>query len=278
MPGGIWRKMSDSIQDITLGEAANRFLAGLSAEERGQIQSEVYKFVRWYGWGRLLSSLSAPEIANYAERLSLSDTEYMKKLELVRAFLAYTKKEGLSQNSLATHLKAKKGKTKLQSIPKQGWRESTSLTQKGYSKLAADIEVLKNRRSQAIKEMSKAAADKDFRENAPLQAAKEERDHLEGRIRGLEEILKAAVIIKEKEEGEPTPRVNLGDRIVLRDLASGEELHYMIVGAREVDPAKGKISNVSPIGKAVIGQAQGKVVEVVVPAGKLRYQIDKIEH
>ena len=65
-------------------------------------------------------------------------------------------------------------------------------------------------------------------------------------------------------------------RSILRDLASGEELHYIMVNSKEVDPTRGKISSASPIGKAVIGRGQGEVIEVIVPAGKLRYQIEQI--
>ena len=91
----------------------------------------------------------------------------------------------------------------------------------------------------------------------------------------LEEILRSAVIIDEKRKD--APRVNIGDNIVLRDLASGEELRYTLVNPREVDATRGKISGASPIGKAAIGKGQGEVVEVNVPAGKLRYQIKQIE-
>jgi transcription elongation factor GreA len=73
-------------------------------------------------------------------------------------------------------------------------------------------------------------------------------------------------------------RVGIGNGVVLSDLNSGEELRYILVNPREVNPASGKISNASPIGKAVIGRSEGEVVEITVPAGKLRYQIKHIEH
>ncbi len=270
--------MNSSGENINLGEAASRFLSSLPSENKEVIQSEVYRFVRWYGRERPLAALSAPEIANYAEQLSLSDTEYLKKLELVRAFLTHARKEGWSKSNLVIHLKAKKRETKLQPVSRRGLPEPTSLTQGGYQGLMAELETLKDKRLLAIEEMNKAAADKDFRENAPLQAAKEERDRLEGMIRELEGILKSAIIVSDKnKKHESSLKVSLGDQVTLRDLASAEELRYIIVGPREVDPIKGRISDASPIGKAIMGQAVGKVVEVVVPAGKLKYQIDRIE-
>ncbi len=267
--------MSSSNLDPSLGEAATLFLTSLPSEKRGVSQLEIYKFIRWYGWERPFSGLTAPEVANYAERLSFSDTDYIKKLEIVRAFLAYAKKEGWCRSSLAIHLKPRKEKTKVPPTSKRQVSEAVSLTQQGYSELEAELASLKDRRLESIEEIRRAAADKDFRENAPLEAAREQRGQLEGRIRELEETLKSATIISEKQTR--TFKVGIGDSIVLRDLASGEELRYIIVSPKEVDPTRGRISPVSPIGKAIIGRSEGEVVEIVAPAGKLRYQIQQIE-
>lgn len=84
----------------------------------------------------------------------------------------------------------------------------------------------------------------------------------------------SAVIIDENRE--VAHKVSIGDSLLLCDEMSGEELRYMIVSPREVDPIKGRISSASPIGKAVLGRIQGAVIEVDVPAGKLRYQIKDI--
>ncbi|HUT67205.1 MAG TPA: GreA/GreB family elongation factor [Dehalococcoidales bacterium] len=259
----------------SLGEAAALYLAKLSAKDRDGSQPEVYKFARWYGWESSFSRLTAPAVASYAEQLSVSDTDYARKLELVRAFLAYAKKAGWSQTNLATHLKTRKGKTGPQVATGRVPREAVSLTRQKYDELVADLDNLKKRSQELIGEMQRAAADKDFRENAPLAAAREERGHVEGRIKELEETLKAATIIDEKKK--PAHKSGVGDNIVLSDLASGEELRYMIVDPREFDPSKGKISIASPLGKALLGRKDGDVVEINAPAGKLRYQIIRIE-
>ena len=261
---------------LSLNEAATRFLAGLSPDDRGISQQEVYRFVRWYGWERPIAGLTAPEVARYAEQLSRSDTDYNKKLELLRAFLVHAKQAGWTGKILASNLRVRKGKAPALPGSRPGSVKAVSLTGEGYSKLEAELAALKMRRSEAIAEVRRAAADKDFRENAPLEAARQEHGRLEGRIREIEATLKSAVIIAEKEK--PAPKANIGNRIVLYDMASGEELRYTLVGPREVDPSQGKISNLSPIGKAIIGRRQGEVVEITVPAGKLRYQIKQIEH
>jgi len=267
--------VNGSSQYPNLSQATSQFLACLSPEERKVSQQELYRFARWYGLERPLASLTAHEVANYAERLSLSDTDYVKKLELIRAFLVYVKKEGWSQTNLATHLKTRKTKTKLSPSSRRSLPQTISLTPQGYAELQAELTTLKDKRSQAIDEMRRAAADKDFRENAPLEAAREQHGQLVGRIRELEEAVKSATVIDEKQK--VTPKANIGDSIILQDLASREELHYMIVGPREVDSIRGKISSASPVGKAIIGRNQGEVIEVTTPAGKLQYQIKQIE-
>jgi transcription elongation factor GreA len=260
---------------ITLSEAATRYLAKLTPEEREARQPEVNRFVRWFGSERPVAQLTPPEVANYAERLSLSDTDYAKRLEQVRAFLVCAKKDGWTPGNLSVHLKAKRMKpgpvVSVRPLP-----EVTHLTKQGYDEIKAELAGLKERRPHLIEEIRKAAADKDFRENAPLHAAREKLGHLEGRIIELEETLKVAKVIDESPKS--TFKANIGDSLVLQDLASGEEVKYQIVTPREVDPTQGKISSVSPIGKALLGRGQGDTVEISVPAGKLRYQIRHIEH
>jgi len=268
--------LNSSSQSPSLGEAANRFLASLPPEEGKTSQQEIYRFVRWYGWERPFSGLAAPEVANYAEQLSLSHTDYIRRLEIIRAFLVYARQEGWNKSNLATHLKIKKRKNPLQSSIRQDLPETIYLTQQGYTELEAELTTLKSRRLQAIDEMRRAAEDKDFRENAPLEAAREQHGQLEGRIRQLEETLKSATIIDEKQE--VTLKASIGDNVILSDLISGEELRYTIVSPREADPTRDKISTASPIGKALLGRGQGEIIEVTTPAGKLRYQIKQVKH
>jgi transcription elongation factor GreA len=266
----------DTNHNLSLKEAATRFLASLSPEERQASHNEVYKFTRWYGWEKPFAELSPPDVASYAERLTLSDADYLSKLERVRSFLVYAKKQGWSKGSLASHLKAKKTKKAPRPGIHRDLPETILLTPERYAELEAELEGLRDKSTQLIEDIRLAAADKDFRENAPLAAAREQRGHIEGQIRELEETLKSVRIADQ--EKKTALKVTAGDSVVLLDLASEEELRYMLVSPREVDPIKGKISVASPIGKAVIGQRQGDIVEVAAPVGKLRYQIKEVGH
>lgn len=267
--------MPDIIDHVpSLREAATIYLGKLSVKDRDSSQPEVYRFTRWYGWESPFSRLAGPAVASYAEQLNVSDIDYEKKIGILRSFFAHAKKAGWSQTNLSTHLKAKKGKAAAAAAGRDVF-EAATLTQPRYNELAAELENLKKKSRELVVEIQRAAADKDFRENAPLDAAREERGHVEGRIKELEQTLKSATIIGEKKE--PARKSGIGDCIIVCDLASGEECRYTIVDPREVNAARGKISTASPLGKALLGRSDGETVEITAPAGKLRYQIKRIE-
>jgi transcription elongation factor GreA len=257
-----------------LGEAAGRYLAGLPLESREASQREIYKFLRWFGRERTFDGIRPAEVDDYSENAARSDPGHVERLPLVRAFLSYAKKKGWSKTNLGTHLKAKKVKTRAVSPGSNVSRQSISVTKEGYEKLTGELVSLKEQRQDAIEEMTRAAADKDFRENAPLQAAREKRGMLEGRIIEIEATLKAAVVIDDENRG--SKGVDIGRRFILCDPNKGTEICYRLVGPKEADPSNGKISTVSPIGKAVFGKKQGDTVEINAPSGIRRYQLKQI--
>jgi len=258
-------------EKMSVGEAAGNYLSSLSSEEQKVAQPDVSKFVRWFGADKSLAGLAAHEIENYADRISTTDKDYSKKLETVKVFLTYARDQTWSKTNLSLHLKPKKGKKN--SGPKTQ-PEVVPVTQEGYVKLKAEVEELKLQRPRLIEEITKAAADKDFRENAPLEAAREQHGFVEGRIREIEALIKAAEIVGKEQQ--LSHKVHLGDTIILVHIESGEEMCYQIVGPRETNPSKGKISGVSPVGKAVVGCIEGQTIEVIVPVGKIKYQIKQI--
>jgi transcription elongation factor GreA len=262
--------------NYSLGQVATQFILTLPSEERLRAQQEVYKFVRWYGEKRPLIGLTIPEVANYAEQITFSTTEVVEKLGIIKTFLAYAHKQGLTRTNLAVHLKSKKTPPKSASLLKRRSHRKVLLTSQGYADLKAELTTLKNERPRIVEELQKAASDKDFRENAPLEAAREYQGQLEARIRKLESTLKMAILVDEQQaDGR---EITFGDTVVLRDLASGEQASYTLVDASEANPIEGKISVASPMGQALLGQMKGQNVEVKAPAGILHYQIEDIQH
>lgn len=260
----------------SLGDAVTAFLKKMPAADKGFGQPVLFKLARWIGWELSFTRLAPPAVASYAEQLSPSDTDYQKKLKLIRAFFAFAKKTGWSPTNLGTHVKTKKAKTHRAkpAAPRQQ-PDTIALSQERHAEMVAELAALKERSRKLVGEIQRAAADKDFRENAPLHAAKEERGHVEGRLRELEETLKVATILGENKSA--SAKSEVGDCLLLCDLESGEDCRYTIVDPREVDAIKGKISLASPLGKALLGKRNGDIAEFKAPVGTLRFRIKAIE-
>ena len=259
---------------MTLGEVALSYLTSLPPEESQDKQQEVNKFILWYGKQRPASKITPREIETYAGWVASSTSDATKKLEPVRDFLTYIKKEKLVKSSLATHLRIKQASTK--TTPRAKPKQQVALTSEDYANLKAQLATLEADRRNIAEELHRAASDKDFRENAPLQAAREQRDQIESKIREIQSALRTGVLVQEEEPAEDVT-VRLGSKVVLHDVASGAKLTYTLVTKNDANPAKSKISIVSPIGKAVLNQRQGDLIKVIAPAGELRYQIESIE-
>ncbi len=135
------------------------------------------------------------------------------------------------------------------------------------------ILVIRGQISQKIKE---AREQGDLSENAEFDAAREEQRDNEMRIEEIENILKNAEVYLE--EDVEADSIGLGSKVTLLDIEFNEEIEYKIVGPKEVDSLNHKISNESPVGKALIGAKKGKTIEVESPAGIIKYKIVKVEN
>ena len=150
------------------------------------------------------------------------------------------------------------------------------LTPEGYKKLQEEIELLSTTRRREVAERIRTAREfGDIAENAEYDAAKNDQAHLEARIAILEERLKNARVVTKKEikSGE----VSVGTKVRLKDMGSNKTVEYHVVGSAEADPAEMKLSNESPVGKAIIGHKKGDVVEVSAPRGSLKFKILEIK-
>ena len=150
------------------------------------------------------------------------------------------------------------------------------LTQSDIKKMEEEIEYRKLVvRKNAIRAVQEAREQGDLSENAEYDAAKDEQRDIEARIEELEKILKNAEVVVEDEVD--LDRINIGCQVKILDLEYDEELDYKIVGSTEANSLKGKISNESPVGKALIGAKIGDIVEVETQAGVIKYKVLEIE-
>ncbi|MBP6975785.1 MAG: transcription elongation factor GreA [Candidatus Moranbacteria bacterium] len=142
-------------------------------------------------------------------------------------------------------------------------------TEEGLKKLETELEERKTMTRIAIAQAIKEAKEQgDLSENAEYSEAKRQQDENENRIMELETLLRDAILADTNTKGS---EVGMGSKLTVK--LGSKELAFEIVGSNEVDPAHGKISNESPLGKAFMGQQKGDKVEVQAPAGKIKYEI-----
>lgn len=154
--------------------------------------------------------------------------------------------------------------------------EELLLTKEGYDKIVAELdELVSVKRAEVAERIKEAISYGDISENAEYDSAKNEQAELEERIHQLEEMLRKAKIVQEEDvKGD---KVNIGLKVTVKDIDTGDKEVFSIVGATESDPFNGKISTESSVGKALIGKKKGETVAIEVPDGIINYKIMKIE-
>ena len=282
MPRAIRNSIVATGFSMNLADAMLRYLTTLLSDpphRRAIVERDLLRFRRWFedghGEGRPIEDLTPPMVAGYPADVPMSSKDIRSHLSNVKAFLGFLKHKRLSEHSLAPHVKLPRF-AKAALPPSNGAQAvAISMTATGHQALQQELQHLKSQRQEMAETIRRAAADKDFSENAPLDAAREAQGKMEARIRELEETLRRAVII-DGSEGSATGNVQVGSTVVLRDVASGNQVRYVLVDSAEADPAAGKLSVASPVGRALVGHYVGDEVEVTVPKGMLRYRIASV--
>jgi transcription elongation factor GreA len=154
--------------------------------------------------------------------------------------------------------------------------EQVMLTEEGFEKLEKELDYLENEKRREVAKRIKVAREfGDISENSEYNDAKNEQAFVEGRIQEIKNMLNNAHVVKDDEVTDK--KVNLGTTVVLHDLDNEDEISYTLVGSAEADPLNYKISNESPIGKAILGHAIGDKVKVETPGGQVTYKIISIK-
>ncbi|MFC1465606.1 MAG: transcription elongation factor GreA [Candidatus Brachytrichaceae bacterium NZ_4S206] len=154
--------------------------------------------------------------------------------------------------------------------------EQEYLTPEGLKKLEEELEYLKTvRRAEVAQRLHDAMAEGEVEENPEYEDAKNEQAFVEGRILEIETILANAVLIENKG---PANEVRLGSKVTITEVGSGSKEHYIIVGSAEADPAGGRISNESPLGRALLGHKVNDIVSVQAPEGEIKFKITHISN
>ncbi len=277
---------------MTVAEAIREYISSLSEGDRAAQQADLQRFLRWLPSDAKLDRLRGEEIERYQEQIERSGAD-QSRLEPVRSFLTTAHKRHWTEFNFGKLIKLKRASrstvrkpltTRLsdysasanaQSAGPATSDEIAHITREGYEELKKELEYLTTtKRAEIAHDLAEARIDKDFRENAPFDAAKQHQAEVETRINQLQRIVAMAQIVDTRQNG---GRIGIGASIVLRDLTHDEELSYTLVGSSEANPRAGKISIASPVGRALMDRRVGDEVEVEAPVGVIRYRVEKVE-
>ncbi len=269
--------MAEQGNSLNLGQAIDNFVG---AQKNGGAESRqtLSRFLRWFGNERSVATLTPADMEAYSVDASTETLSGSDRIKAVRDFLQYSKKNGIIETNLAFHVKLRRTprQSRAQAARHAAVNEEVvQLTAEGHAELLTLVVHLKDELARNSLEIAKAAADKDVRENAPLEAAREYQGQLSARLLLSEDTLGKAKVI-DKSAGQSN-EVRHGSYLKLKDIASGENFEWTLVDPREADSLANKISTSSPVGEAVLGRKTGDEIEVSAPKGTVRYKITQVK-
>ncbi len=266
--------------DITLAELVTEYLSSLRPAQRADEQQELMRFVRYYGSDFAVARMDMRRLEGYLGEVEQSGADSTRRLTPLRSLLIYAEHHGYSEEKLSKLVRIRRvgGRAKRAgSVTEAVEREVIQLTRSGYDQLKAELDKLSTEGRQEVADaLLEARRDKDIRENAPYDAAKQQQAYIEARIRELEHVMAVAEVIDDT-PGPVSGRIGIGTTVLLRDLAEDDLVRYTLVSSSEANPREGKLSVASPVGKALMDNSEGAVLEVEAPAGSIRYRIEQVE-
>ena len=253
--------LTDQVVPDQATQELKRFIRSLT--EQGESSQDV-------------TLLQAKQITDYVSRATGATVDGVRRLEPVREFLKYLYASGQTKTNLGKYVRAA-SKKKIRSqtpspVMSQARQEQHRLTEAGIRDLEDQLANLKDELPNVVKEIARAAADKDVRENAPLEAARERQGHIQSRIREIESVLSSALAISDS--GGDAKVVGVGSTVSVKNKNGAKKaIDYTIVSPIEARPSVGKLSMASPVGKELLGKEVGDEVEVQTPLGATTFLV-----
>ena len=263
---------------MSIAEAVILFVNHLKESKQVlQGQQELLRFQSRVGRDSLISELHAIEVGDYAKWTTENIENPAIRLDPVKKFLAFANRRGWTEISLARYAAApRRNRKRVGSggLTSGAGGPTARLSQERHTELQAELQRLRDEVPRIRDAIRLARADGDIRENSPLDAAREQQQLVERRIRQLDNDLARVEIVDAANAD--TEKVSIGSRVTLRDMDQQQERVFTLVDIREADVAAGKISTVSPIGQAIMGRSSGEEVTIATPRGSVQYRIEGI--
>ena len=232
---------------------------------------ELNRFVKHFQGDTDLATITPSQIGTYAEEAckNSSAPEALEGLQSVRKFLRFAFDNSHTQVNLSTHFRIRRPRTSLDS--RGDVNRGQQMTQEGYNQLVTEKEDLESNRVPISAAIHSAASDGDVRENAPLEAAREQQGREEARIKEIDSMLRTAIIVDGTGKG--TKSIRVGTTIRVEEVSKKKKTNYTLVSPSEANPLEGKISDASPLGKAFIGKRAGQLAVADTPKGSTTFKI-----
>ncbi len=270
--------MTQEYSQITLAFAAREYIASLKPDQQHAQEAYIRRCVEHFGEQTLIMSLSGSRVELFAEsQIRSSDPNAQERVTALKQYFQFIRKKGYASENFGIHIRVRRSGGRSASSAQQVRVEEApvEMTRDGLEARTAKLAELQGRRPDVLRAIATAREDKDFRENAPLQAAREELAMIDGQIKQLEAELKRAVVVERTAEDLSA----MGSQVTVTRLDRPEQKEtFTLVGGREANAREKKISVESPVGKQLLGRRVGEEVEVSVPSGSIQYRIEKITH
>lgn len=285
--------MSIDIKPVnTLIKSVNLYTNRMRKSRKETIKNDLSSFIQWltislenksYDENSNLENINLNIIEPFfieqyvkITNLKHSNQNASKKLTVARDYLNYIHTEGFTESNLGNHIRNKKGRrsgsVSLKSKVHEG--DLVEISKEYHDSLEKELNVKYKEREDVVVDINKAAADKDFRENAPLEAAREKQGLIESQIKTIEETLRKSVIFNTKRSNKKNKIAQIGSKVTLEK--ENKRTKINLVASPEADVNLSKISLESPLGKALLGKGENDHVTILAPAGEIKYKIVKV--
>jgi len=285
--------MSIDIKPVnTLIKSVNLYTNRMRKSRKETIKNDLSSFIQWltislenksYDENSNLENINLNIIEPFfieqyvkITNLKHSNQNASKKLTVARDYLNYIHTEGFTESNLGNHIRNKKGRrsgsVSLKSKVHEG--DFIEISKEYHDSLEKELNVKYKEREDVVVDINKAAADKDFRENAPLEAAREKQGLIESQIKTIEETLRKSVIFNTKRSNKKNKIAQIGSKVTLEK--ENKRTKINLVASPEADVNLSKISLESPLGKALLGKGENDHVTISAPAGEIKYKIVKV--
>lgn len=265
----------ETLSPATLKEAFDEYMKSLKPDQQHAQEAYIRRCVEHFGDQTPISTLTGSRVELFAEsQIRASDPNAQDRVNALKQYFQFIRKRGYAVENFGIHIRVRRptgsrGRGANQVRIEEALVEMTPDGLEGRKQRLAELQ---SHRPDVLRAIATAREDKDFRENAPLQAAREELGMIDGEIKQLEHDIKYAVVVDSTSNDVSA----MGSRVTVTRDGRAQET-FTLVGAREANWKERKISVDSPVGKGLLGKRVGDEIEVPTPNGSSSYRIDGID-